>query len=186
MLELFYKLKSCIQKSDIDLKLNINFTETDFETVSATISALLPVFPRASKASNLNSFLGIVNQKGLWNQSTAVEERAREILHFKVSEVEVDEGKNSEKSMKKDMYKAICKQINYKVVGKQPQRAGDIIKCLKKEMSLFEDESVRGKYLQQVYDLLLTIRPTSVESERAFSAAGIILNKLRCRMDGKR
>ena len=197
MLEHFYKLKSCIQKSDIDLKLNINFTETDFETVSATISALLPVkiaveslcckdanlisadaaltfmfdrkceiksslsielmsalkqhiiarrtqlsnlisylhkgledsirnlnllgfnFPRASKASNLNSLLGIVNQKGLWNQSTAVEERAREILHFEVSEVEIDEGKNSEKSMKKDMYKAICKQINYKVVGKQ-------------------------------------------------------------------
>ena len=43
MLERFYKLKSCIQKSDIDLKLNINFTETDFETVSAIISALLPV-----------------------------------------------------------------------------------------------------------------------------------------------
>ena len=87
--------------------------------------------------------------------------------------------------MKKDMYKAICKQINYKVVGKQPQRAGDVIKCLKKEMSLFEDEGVRGKYLQQVYDLLLTIRRTSVESERAFSAAGIILNKLSCRMDNK-
>ena len=173
MLERFYKLKSCIQKSDIDLKLNINFTETDFETVSATISALLPVklpieslcckdanlvsadaaltfmfdrlceiksslsiefmsalkqhiiartqlsdlisylhkglkdgirnskllsfnFPRASKASNLNSLLGIVNQKGLWNQSTAVEERAREILHFEVSKVEIDKGKNSE------------------------------------------------------------------------------------------
>ena len=43
MLERFYKSKSCIQKSDKDLKLNINFTETDFETVSATISALLPV-----------------------------------------------------------------------------------------------------------------------------------------------
>ena len=43
MLERFHKLKSCIQKSDIDLKLNTNFTETDFETVSATISALLRV-----------------------------------------------------------------------------------------------------------------------------------------------
>ena len=55
----------------------------------------------------------------------------------------------------------------------------------KKEMSLFEDEGVRRKYLQQVYDLLLTIRPTSVESKRAFSAAGIILNKLWCRMGDK-
>jgi hypothetical protein len=79
--------------------------------------------------------------------------------------------------MKKEMYKAICKQINYKVVGKQPERAGDIIKCLKKEMSLFEDKCVRGNYLQQVYDLLVTIRPTSVESEKAFSAVSIILNK---------
>ena len=114
-----------------------------------------------------------------------VEERARGILHFEGSEVEIDERKNSEKPMKKDMYKTICKQINYKVVGKQPQCAGDIIKCLKKEISLFEDEGVRGKYLQQVYDLLLTIRPISVESERAFSAVGIILNKLRCRMDEK-
>ena len=52
-------------------------------------------------------------------------------------------------------------------------------------MSLIKDEGVRGKYLQQVNDLLLTIRPTSVESERAFSAAGIILYKLRCRMDDK-
>ena len=84
------------------------------------------------------------------------------------------EMENSEKSIKKDMYKAICNQINYKVVGKQPQRAGDINKCLKKEMSLFKDKGVRGRYLQQVYDLLLTIRPTSVESERAFSAAGVI------------
>ena len=103
-------------------------------------------FSRASKASNLNSLLGIVNQKGLWNQSTAVEERAREILHFEVSEVEIDKGKNSEKSMKKDMYKAICKQINYKVVGKQPQCAGDIIKCLKKEMSLFNNTNLKNIY----------------------------------------
>ena len=99
-------------------------------------------FPRASKTSNLNSLLGIVNQKGLWNQSTAIEEQAREIPYFEVSEVDIDEGKNSEKLMKKDMYKAICKQINYKVFGKQPQRAGDIIKFLKKEMSLFENEGV--------------------------------------------
>ena len=60
-------------------------------------------FPRASKASNLNSLLGIVNQKGLWNQSAAVEERAWEILLFEVSKVEIDKGKNSEKSMKKDV-----------------------------------------------------------------------------------
>jgi hypothetical protein len=37
MLKRLYKFKSGIQKSEIDLKLNINFTETDFESVLATI-----------------------------------------------------------------------------------------------------------------------------------------------------
>ncbi len=85
--------------------------------------------------------------------------------------------------MKKKLDEAIFRQLNYVVAGKKQENAGDITKCLKKEMSLFEDEGLRGKYLQQVYDLLLTIRPTSVESERAFSAAGVIMNKLRCRLN---
>jgi len=41
---------------------------------------------------------------------------------------------------------------------------------------------MRGKYLQTAYDALLTIPLSSVESERAFSAAGMIISKLPTRM----
>lgn len=50
---------------------------------------------------------------------------------------------------------------------------------LKKEMSALETNGSRGKYLRRAYDYLMTIPPTSVEAERAFSAAGYLCNKLR-------
>lgn len=59
----------------------------------------------------------------------------------------------------------------------------DLDAILKKEMSLYENGGIRGRYLESVYKYLLTVPPTSVESERAFSAAGYICNKLRSRLD---
>lgn len=271
MLERFFKLKSSIKKSAIVLNLNINLTNADFETISLTVSTLLPVklaveslcredanllsadttfkfmfdslsainsslskevrsalmkrilerrtelsdligylhkglvvnsqitatnknlnqtfnFPPISKSTILKLLLGIVNQMGLWNQNTAVEERSNEILDLEVSEAEedlIEISDKSESSLQKKLDEAILKQKSYTATGKKPERAGDLTKCLKKEISLFEDEGVRGKYIQQIYNLLLTIRPTSIESERAFSAAGLILNKFRCRLDDK-
>lgn len=58
----------------------------------------------------------------------------------------------------------------------------DIDKTLKKEMSVFESDGTKGKYLCMAYEYLVTITPTSVEAERAFSAAGYICNDLRSRL----
>jgi hypothetical protein len=44
---------------------------------------------------------------------------------------------------------------------------------------LCKGEKKRGKHLEYTYKNLLTIRPTSVESERAFSAAAQICTKFR-------
>jgi len=262
MLERFYKLKSSMKKAAIDLNLDINFIDADFETISLAVATLLPLklaveslcredanllsadttfkfmfdslsevksslskevrsalmkrvferrtelsdligylhkgvtddhrcsqtfhFPPISKSTILKSLLGIVNQMDLLNKNTPLEERSKEILDSEVSQdkedfIEIPD--KSESSMKKRLDEAILKQKYYTVIGKKPERVGDLTKCLKKEISLFEDEGVRGKYMQQIYDLLLTIRPTSVESERAFSAAGILVNKFRCSLD---
>ena len=82
---------------------------------------------------------------------------------------------NSEKLIKKELYEAICTQMSCKVVGKQPERVDNVIKCVNKDMRLFKD-GVRGKYLRQIYDLL-TFWEFRIESERVLSAARLILNK---------
>lgn len=58
----------------------------------------------------------------------------------------------------------------------------DFDKVLKKEMTTFESDGVRGEYMSAIHDYLLTIKPTSVEAERAFSAAGYICSSIRSRL----
>ena len=54
---------------------------------------------------------------------------------------------------------------------------------VKKEMSLFEATKKRPENLEKLYRALLTIKPTSVEPERAFSAMGLFITKLRNRLN---
>ena len=52
-------------------------------------------------------------------------------------------------------------------------------------MALFEANGNKSKYLNLVDRALRTIPPTSVEAERAFSAAGLFVTKLRARLSEK-
>ena len=70
-------------------------------------------------------------------------------------------------------------QKDYSQVIKSKGLSEDIDKILKKEMSAFESDGTKGKYLHLAYEYLLTITRTSVEAERAFSAAGYLCNNLR-------
>ena len=54
---------------------------------------------------------------------------------------------------------------------------------VKKEMSLFEATKKRPENLEKLYHALLTIKPTSVEPERAFSAMGLFVTRLRNRLN---
>lgn len=57
--------------------------------------------------------------------------------------------------------------------------------AIRTEMAVFEANGTRGRSLQLVYGYLLSIPPSSVEAERAFSAAGILCTKVRSRMSDK-
>ena len=50
-------------------------------------------------------------------------------------------------------------------------------------MQLFEATKKRPENLEKLYHALLTIRPTSVESEPAFSAMGLFATKTRSRLN---
>ena len=53
----------------------------------------------------------------------------------------------------------------------------------KSEMAVFANNGgKRGRYQQLVYNYLMSIPPTSVEAERAFSAAGTLCSKMRSRL----
>ena len=56
-------------------------------------------------------------------------------------------------------------------------------KLVEKEMQLYKINPIeRPKYLELLFKALKTIKPTSVEAERAFSAMGFFVTKLRNRM----
>ena len=57
--------------------------------------------------------------------------------------------------------------------------AKDFAKVLRLEMSAFEKSGTRSENLEDLYQAMKTIPPTSVESERAFSAVGLFATKLR-------
>jgi len=54
---------------------------------------------------------------------------------------------------------------------------------VKKEISVFEATNKRSNNLEKLYHALITIKPKSVEPERAFSAKGIFVTKLRNRLN---
>ena len=50
-------------------------------------------------------------------------------------------------------------------------------------MTLYENGGRRGDYLERIYSYLMTIKSTSVESERAFSSADNFAVKIRSRLN---
>jgi hypothetical protein len=49
-------------------------------------------------------------------------------------------------------------------------------------MDYFETVNIRGKYLGRAFEYFSIFQPTSVESEHAFSAAGLFCTKIRSRL----
>ena len=57
-----------------------------------------------------------------------------------------------------------------------------MLAAIKSKMAVFECSGVRGHLLELMYSYLQSISLTSVEAERAFSAAGLLCTKIRSRL----
>lgn len=81
----------------------------------------------------------------------------------------------------------INKAINDGMARQQqiPHRCESLTSTLQKEMALFENGGSHGDFLKRAYNYLKTIKPTSIESERAFSSAGLLCTKLRSSLGDK-
>lgn len=98
-------------------------------------------------------------------------------LYFNHSDEDQDEPAPPILSLEEELEMKL--QNEYSEVTESKSLSKNIEDILKKEMSAFENEGTKGKYLRIAYEYLLTIPPTSVEAERAFSAAGYLCSDLR-------
>jgi hAT family C-terminal dimerisation region len=76
---------------------------------------------------------------------------------------------------------ASTKPIENETTGKSTE----ISKMLTQEMNFLEKTKTLGPHLQKIYNMLITIKSSSVESERAFSSSAHIVTKIRCRLQDR-
>jgi hypothetical protein len=88
-----------------------------------------------------------------------------------------NQSKNDQISLQDELEEAI--QHSSK---KQRHNSHDEFRAISKEMLVFEATGKRTSNLDLLFNAFETIPPTSVESERAFSAAGLFVTKIRSRM----
>ncbi|GBN71918.1 hypothetical protein AVEN_270293-1 [Araneus ventricosus] len=74
----------------------------------------------------------------------------------------------SDLTLQKELQMQIQQDMNTWSINTKKKKEKDYDKTLRKEMTACESEGVRGKYLSSIHEYLLTIKPTSVEAERAF------------------
>lgn len=95
------------------------------------------------------------------------------------SNVSSDESEDVIEVQELDLKSAFEKAI---MEGKKQCKKPVKINSLAKEISLFESTHSRTQNLDNLFNYVKTIQVTSIESERAFSASGLFVTKMRSRL----
>lgn len=154
------------------------FNKTSESTIR---NAIVEVIGRISK-QNLEETSENTNSIDLDDSSDEVEDN---IPLSRVLGPSTSKSDNAALSIKEKLQLAIRKKINVNStlpIRRQQVMPNSVHQCVKTEMQYFRKEGIQGKYLKMAFAALMTTRPTSVESERAFSVAGTICTKIRSRL----
>ena len=107
------------------------------------------------------------------------------------SSIDVDENimavvRNEESQVRASLSlrEKLQEQIAQSMKAIEPEtQTSNLMSIIKKEMHLFENGGNWGHSLELVYQYLLSIPPTSIKPEQAFSAAGYLGSKIRSRLN---
>jgi len=133
------------------------------------------IFDRFNKTDLVNFIVDLIQRiSSITNEDIAL---TVENNDFEVTITNEDE--HLSLTLQERLEMAINDEIKIKSTPKKTNSNNNLAKMIRKEMSIFEAEGTRGTNLQFAYDCLLTIPPTSVESERVFSSSGIICTNIR-------
>lgn len=87
------------------------------------------------------------------------------------------------KTLKEKLHLTIQTKLNSPTRPVPSKR--DLLSSIKQEIAYFKTSGMRDKYLEKAFRILHTIRPTSVESERAFSVTSLLCTRIRSRLGDK-
>jgi len=131
------------------------------------------IFQIPNKTAIKNYVVGLICR--LYPNINSNVEQAVEDLH--------ENGESSEPPEKKSFREIMDDAIRNPKLNPTPSipDAKNLGALVTNELNLFIKNKQRGFYLQKCYNALLTVKATSVESERAFSVAGYLCTKVRNR-----
>lgn len=139
------------------------------------------IFNQTSKSSFITQIVSLIERLN-FNDATEVTE-SENIDSEEADDVDIeipDDSTNSQLTLTlKEKLKQRVLERTKQVIKVKNKSINEIRKIIRAEMNYYIEEGIKGKYLNRVYNYLKTVRPTSVEAERAFSASALLLTKIR-------
>lgn len=109
----------------------------------------------------------------------------RRLFHESEMSVQMESTNEESTSESSESLKDALNKAIFDAESEQKQNKDDDFMSLENEFKVFESTGQRSKRLDLLYEALKTIKPTSCESERAFSMVNLFLSDNRSRLSDK-
>ena len=157
---LFDRKTSCVAEEDYDIFQKTNKT--------AITKYIIEIVKRLNKGDSTDSTTGC-NSSNVRNENIPGEIQS----NISIPSLNISMKEKLQVILKEKSEQAL------ELENKITQDPKDLAQMIRREIIFFEEDGIKEKYLTLVFESLKTIRPTSIDSERAFYTAGLFCNKIR-------